>query len=307
MPLIEFEDAMSIYSRAHARLPPVPAPVEPTEVGGLLSVAEDFDVILLDAYGVLTADAGVLPGARETVAALSARGKPVIVLSNDASAEKRDIVARYRRRGFPFAEEDFVASQDLLASVMAKLSQVRLWGVIASADWPVECLGGSCEILDGDLTRYDGILFLAARNWNDATQRALENTLKARPRPLVVANPDVAAPDVAAPDEAGRLSAPPGYFGHRIAESLGIAPRFIGKPFPEMFEAAMARHPEVAPDRFLMVGDTLHTDILGARHVGMRAMLVAQSGLFRGRDWLAYCRQSGIWPHYVTATLAGSA
>ena len=302
MPLIEFEEAMSIYSRAHARLPPVPAPVEPTEVGGLLSVAEDFDVILLDAYGVLTADAGVLSGALETVAALTSRGKPVIVLSNDASAEKRDIVDRYRRRGFPFAEEDFVFSQDLLASVMAELSQVRLWGVVASEDWPVECLGVSCEILDGDLARYDGMLFLAARNWNDAAQRALESTLKARPRPLVVANPDVAAPD-----QAGRLSAPPGYFGHRIAESLGIAPRFIGKPFPEMFEAAMARHPEVAPDRFLMVGDTLHTDILGARHVGMGAMLVTQSGLFKGRDWIAYCRQSGIWPHYVTATLAGSA
>ena len=302
MSLIEFEEAISVYSRAQARLPPVPAPVEPREVGGLLSVAEAFDVILLDAYGVLTADADVLPGARETVTALNARGKPVMVLSNDASAEKRDILSRYRRRGFPFAERDIVAPQDLLASVTAELSQVRLWGVVASADWPVECLEVSCEILDADLSRYDGILFLAARNWNDAGQRALENALKARPRPLVVANPDVAAPD-----EAGRLSAPPGYFGHRIAESLGIAPRFIGKPFPEMFEAAMARHPDVAPDRFLMVGDTLHTDILGARHMGMGAMLVVQSGFFKGRDWLAYCRQSGIWPHYVTATLAGPA
>ena len=299
MSLIEFEEAISIYSRAQARLPPVPAPVEPTEVAGLLAVADAFDVILLDAYGVLTEGAGVLPGAIETVAALKRRGKPVIVLSNDASAEKRDMVARYKRRGFPFTEEDFVASQDMLSSVMAELAPVRRWGVIASADWPVECLGASCEILDADLTRYDGILFLAARTWDDAAQHALENTLRACPRPLVVANPDVAAPD-----EVGQLTTPPGYFGHRIAESTGIAPRFIGKPFPEIFEAAMARFPEVAPDRFLMVGDTLHTDILGARHMGMGAMLVAHSGLFRGRDWLTYCRQSGIWPHYVTATLA---
>ena len=302
MSLIEFEEAISVYYRAQPRLPPVPAPVEPTEVAGLLAVAEAFDVILLDGYGVLTAGAGVLPGALETVAALKGRGKPVIVLSNDASAEKRIIAATYERRGFPFAEEDFVASQDLLASVIAEHAQVRRWGVIAPPDWPVECLGGSCEILGADPARYDGILFLAAGTWNDAAQLALETTLRARPRPLVVANPDVAAPD-----ESGRLSAPPGYFGHRIAESAGIAPRFIGKPFPEIFEAAMTRHPGVAPDRFLMVGDTLHTDILGARHAGMRAMLVAQSGLFRGRDWLAHCRQSGIWPHYVTATLAGPA
>ena len=230
MPLIEFEEAISVYCRAQARLPPVPAPVEPTEVAGLLAVAEAFDVILLDAYGVLTAGAGVLPGALETVAALKDLGKPVIVLSNDASAEKQDIVAKYQRRGFPFAEEDFVTAQDLLAPVIAELAQVRLWGVIASADWPVGCLGVSCEILDVDLSRYDGILFLAARTWNDAAQLALENTLRARPRPLIVANPDVAAPD-----EAGQLSAPPGYFGHRIAESIGITPRFIGKPFPEIF------------------------------------------------------------------------
>lgn len=302
MPLIDFEEAFSVYCRAKGRLPSIPAPVEPTQATGLLAVAKFFDVILLDVYGVLTVNKEALPGAIETVAELRRSGKPVHVLSNDASAEKRDLVATYNRQGFPFVDEDVIASQELLPRVLEAFSEVRLWGVVASPDWPVERLGECLEILGNDMDRYDGILFLAARTWNEEAQLGLEKSLVARPRPIVIANPDVAAPD-----EYGRFSTPPGYFGHRIAERTGISPRFIGKPFPENFEAAMARHPGVPPNRFLMVGDSLHTDILGARNVGMGTMLVAQSGFLKGRDWRAYCQRSGIWPQFVAATIAGPA
>ena len=66
----------------------------------------------------------------------------------------------------------------------------------------------------------------------------------------------------------------------------------------------MARHPDVPAKKFLMVGDSLHTDILGARHVGMSAMLVTQSGILKGQDWRAHCLRSGIWPQFVAATIA---
>ena len=301
LPLIDFEEAFSVYCRAQARLPPIPPPVDQVLVPGLLHVAEAFDVILLDAYGVLNAGDQALPGAVEAVAGLRKLRKPCYVLSNDASSEKRDMVAAHNRRGFPFVDADIIAPQELLPRALAEFPHVRRWGVIASPDWPVGCLGKSFEILGDDFDRYDGILFLASRTWNEAAQLCLETALEARPRPLVIANPDVAAPD-----EDGRLSAPPGYFGHRIAEATGVSPRFIGKPFPEIFEVAMARHPDVPPKRFLMVGDSLHTDILGARHVGMRAMLVTQSGILKGRDWCAHCLRCGIWPQFVAAAIAGA-
>ena len=299
MPLIDFEEAFGVYCRAQARLPPIPPPVEPVLVPGLLHVVEAFDVILLDAYGVLNAGDEALPGAVEAVAALRESGKPFYVLSNDASSEKRDMVAAHNRRGFPFADGDVIALLELLPRMLAEFSHVRRWGVIASPKWRVACLGDSFEILGSDMDHYDGILFLAARTWSEEAQLALTKTLQSRPRPLLIANPDVAAPD-----EDGRLSAPPGYFGHRIAESTNLCPRFIGKPFPELFETAMAKHPDVPPNRFIMVGDSLHTDILGARAVGMSAMLVTQSGFLKGRDWRADCARSGIWPTFVAATIA---
>ena len=58
----------------------------------------------------------------------------------------------------------------------------------------------------------------------------------------------------------------------------------------------------VAPERVLCVGDTLHTDILGARAAGCRAMLV-ESGFLAGRDPLALAAESGIWPDFIAPGL----
>ena len=54
-------------------------------------------------------------------------------------------------------------------------------------------------------------------------------------------------------------------------------------------------------DNFL-VGDTLHTDVLGGRAAGMGAVLVADHGLFAGRDVRGYIARSGIVPDAVVAT-----
>ena len=65
--------------------------------------------------------------------------------------------------------------------------------------------------------------------------RSLEASLRARPRPLVIANPDLVAPR-----ETG-LSLEPGYYAHLLADRLGIGPEFFGKPFKNIFDLAFAR------------------------------------------------------------------
>jgi len=51
------------------------------------------------------------------------------------------------------------------------------------------------------------------------------------------------------------------------------APRVMGKPEPIMFEVALERL-HTAPERTLMIGDRLDTDIVGAQRAGLRAALV---------------------------------
>lgn len=58
----------------------------------------------------------------------------------------------------------------------------------------------------------------------------------------------------------------------------------------------------IEPRRVLAVGDTLHTDILGARHAGFTSLLV-ESGVLRGQQSDNFINASGIHPDFVAPTI----
>jgi ribonucleotide monophosphatase NagD (HAD superfamily) len=51
-----------------------------------------------------------------------------------------------------------------------------------------------------------------------------------------------------------------------------------------------------------MVGDTLHTDVLGGRTARLGTVLVARHGPFRGLDPAPFISRSGITPDVIAAT-----
>jgi ribonucleotide monophosphatase NagD (HAD superfamily) len=48
-----------------------------------------------------------------------------------------------------------------------------------------------------------------------------------------------------------------------------------------------------------MVGDTLHTDILGGQAAGMKTMLITAEGALQGMDIPDCIAQSGIAPDFI--------
>jgi putative hydrolase of the HAD superfamily len=56
------------------------------------------------------------------------------------------------------------------------------------------------------------------------------------------------------------------------------------KPHPEIFQAAL-REMQAQPAESLYVGDVYSIDFVGARNVGMDAVLFDVSGAYRDRDW----------------------
>ena len=55
------------------------------------------------------------------------------------------------------------------------------------------------------------------------------------------------------------------------------------KPHPSIFESAL-REMQVLPEAAVMVGDSLAHDVVGARQVGMRPVLLARNGLRESTD-----------------------
>ena len=132
-----------------------------------------------------------------------------------------------------------------------------------------------------------GLLFLSSARWTPDLQDRLVAALIRRPRPVVIGNPDLVAP------REGGLSVEPGFWAHDLQDRTGIAQHLFGKPYPEAFRIALSG---MAPGRYAMIGDTLHTDILGGQAAGLATILVTDHGLFTGHNTAPYIAQSGIVP-----------
>ena len=299
MPFITFEHAWQEYRRSEQRLPPKPAAARPRRIAGIGEIREHFDAVILDAWGVLNLGATPIPRAVAAVKELRAAGVPLLVLSNDAATDKATATENHRRRGYDFRADDIIAGLDLLPETLATLALEAPPGLIADPPAPMQTLTAAMPALGNEPATYErvpAVAFLSADHWSERKQDLLRESLVHRLRPLIVCNPDIASPD------AHMLNAEPGYYAHRVADETGEPPILCGKPDGAIYRKALARLGGIRPERVLCVGDTLHTDILGARAAGCRAMLV-EDGFCAGRDALALAGECGIWPDFVAPGL----
>lgn len=291
------EDAFLAYEAVRHRLPSVTGSARPHRRAETLDdVAADFDVLLLDAFGVLNIGDAAIPGTRERIQGLKSQGKRLLVVSNAAGFPHAALMEKYTRLGYDFAPEDVITSR---ATLLAGLDGRRHlhWGLMATRSTGLRDLEGlDLTYIEEDPAAYaavDGFLMIGSAAWTEERQGLLEAALLDRPRPVLVGNPDIVAPR-----ETG-FSTEPGHYAHRLADRTGIAPEFFGKPFTNIFDLAFARLGPVDRARVLMVGDSLHTDILGARAAGVASALVAGYGFFAGQDVDRAIEQAGIVPDVV--------
>jgi HAD superfamily hydrolase (TIGR01450 family) len=289
-------EAFAAYEDVRHRLPKVQRDAGCQRLANLDAIADDIDVFLLDAFGVLNIGEAAIQGVPERVARLQQAGKRVMVVSNAAGYPHVDLMAKYTRLGYDFAPEDVITSRKTILHGL-RLEPPRKWGLMAT-----EHLGrADLEHLDitylgEDQRSYDAVeafLLLGSAVWTEARQALLVSSLKRSPRPVYVGNPDIVAPR-----EDG-FSTEPGSFAHRLADVTGVEPKFFGKPFSNIFDLAFSKLGTFDPARTVMVGDSLHTDILGGQAAGIKTALIAGHGFFAGNDVDGPIAASGIQPDYI--------
>ncbi|MBF0180191.1 MAG: HAD hydrolase-like protein [Magnetococcales bacterium] len=272
-----------------------------------LALADRYEVILLDAFGVLNVGGQPIPGAPEVVSALLAAGRSLLVVSNNASQSPGGILRRLNGMGFPLRAEHILSSGMAVGHFVAG-SRYRdrpyfLVGSSASAEhyapgaetWMVNRPGGCLE-------EAEYVLMCSNRDYYGGEQEVLLNHLLARkPLPVLLANPDLVAP---AGD--GVMEVVAGFTAMDLADRFQLPLEGIGKPFAPIFREAWRRFPGVPAARILMVGDTLDTDILGAKAMGFASCLTL-SGAYVGMEGEldSLCAVRGIRPDYVVASIGG--
>jgi ribonucleotide monophosphatase NagD (HAD superfamily) len=107
-----------------------------------------------------------------------------------------------------------------------------------------------------------------------------------------------ANPDLAMFSPKGLVPAPGALAA--LYQSLGGLVKFVGKPHPPIFAAALEKLGNPPPERVLVIGDSLEHDIAGGRAAKMQTALV-RSGVHR--DALAKASD----PPHAIRKLAGSA
>ena len=299
---------LSVYEGLRPYMP-ASAPRQPTHADRLRDLLSHFDALLLDGYGVLNIGGEAVPGAAEMLTMAKDLGVEAMVLTNGASKPTQVTWAKYQDLGFDFTPSQIVSSRDaLMAFLDDPQSGLETLGVVDSFTEGVVPQGVTARPLSPtapqDWQHVDAIGFFGAVHWDQSWQDCLIAAM-VKGVPVLVANPDVAAPHETA------YSREPGFWAAAAAHQLNAYDRvkWFGKPHAPVFDLALKRLEEYTGrsnwnrDRIAMVGDSLHTDILGGQAKGLKTVLITGHGLFRDGGGDQAMADTGIVPDYITASV----
>ncbi|MGE0255952.1 MAG: TIGR01459 family HAD-type hydrolase [Alphaproteobacteria bacterium] len=242
---------------------------------GIAPLADRHDALVLDLWGTLHDGIAALPGAVDALARLRQAGKQVALLSN---VPLRAEVARQVVRRVGIAD-------DLYDAIVS--SGEVTWQAIATRpdDW-YRGFGRRCWFIGHERHRSmldnpgldvaatiedaDFVLCTNPRTDTDPAEAYAEElaACAARGLPLICANPDrVVLRGTVRQTCAGAIA-------ELYERDCGGAVRWHGKPDPSAFAAALAALDAPASTRVLVVGDSLATDIAGARNSGHHSALI---------------------------------
>jgi HAD superfamily hydrolase (TIGR01450 family) len=262
-------------------------------------LVDDIDVFVLDGFGVLNVGWDPVAHAPARLDELRSAGCTIRVLTNGATQPSTVTHAKYQRWQMNIAADEVISSRDALALGLANRDDDLEWGFMAKEVSELSTLTPRHRLLGDDPQDYaavDGFVLLGSGEWTLTRHALLRAALQERSRPVLVGNPDLVAPF------AGDFSLEPGLYAHDLQDAGLATPEFFGKPFLNAFELVSETLGDVDPQRIAMVGDTLHTDILGGAVAGWKTVLVTGLGLMRDLDVERGIEVSGIRPDYIVQT-----
>ena len=241
------------------------------QLEGIRDLAERFDVLVLDQFGVLHDGTTPYPGAVEALVRLKQAGKRTLLLSNSGKRSAPN-EARLAKLGFvPGSWDHFLSSGEVAwQSLRRQLANEA----------------GLCCLLiarDGDRSAVEGLPLTLVETGADADivllsasegdrfdldhYRRLLQPAAARGVRCLCTNPDkIMLTPVGPRFGAGRIA--------ELYSELGGEVSWIGKPFPDIYAAALDMLGAPDPARVVCVGDSIEHDIAGGQGAGLRTALV---------------------------------
>lgn len=244
-------------------------------IHSLSAIAERYDALLCDAWGVIHDGVTLFPGAGAALTKFRETRGPVVILTN-APRPSSIIPGQLDRLGLPRSAYDAVAtSGDAVRSAIKARLPKPAFRIGPAMDDPL------FEGLDINFRPLEEAAFIICSGLNDEEReepeayRGLLAEAAERRLPMVCANPDIIV------NWGGRMIWCAGALGELYAD-LGGEVIYGGKPHWPIYELALSaieKTKGATPRaRILAVGDGLKTDILGANKHGFDALLITGEG-----------------------------
>jgi HAD superfamily hydrolase (TIGR01459 family) len=244
----------------------------PHMLTGLAEIAENYDALIVDIWGVLHNGKKPFGGVDAALQNYRARGGKVLLLSN-APRPGPSALKRLQAIGnSPDSYDDILTSGDAVRALMRDMGRDGKKICHIGPDKDADLIADlAVEFVNEDAA--DAILFSGPYDDTTETPDDYADMLarfKARNLPLLCPNPDRTVPYG---DQviycAGAIA--------EAYENIGGTVVWVGKPYPVVYARAKATLSELTgleSPRLLAIGDGPKTDILGAEAAGIDALFI---------------------------------
>ena len=243
---------------------------------GLSNIADDYDGILCDVWGVIHNGVRVNPGATEALSRFRDKGGRVVLITN-APRPNPPIYEQLESLGFPrHAFDSIVTSGDVTFALLHAHEGDTVVHIGPDRDYSLY-EGTGLNVVSDASEAPDGGLIVCTGLFDDTSEtpedyHARFEGLIARDFSMVCANPDLV---VERGDSliwcAGALA--------RDYAAMGGKVQILGKPYTPIYDQALGELEKLSgkpadKSRVLAIGDGLPTDIRGAHTQGLDVLFI---------------------------------
>jgi HAD superfamily hydrolase (TIGR01459 family) len=250
-------------------------------IAGLREIADGYDVLLSDVWGVVHNGRESFSAATSALAEFRRRCGAVVLITN-APRPSAPIRAQLDELRVPRAAYDaIVTSGDVTAGLIAARGAAPVHHIGPQRD--MSLLADAAALSEGEPARLVALeeaeYVLCTGLFDDQTEtpadyEPLLGVMRERGLTMICANPDLVV------QRGDRLIYCAGAIAERY-EQMGGAAIYAGKPYPPIYREAIDRALAIRGNpiedaRILAIGDAMRTDVAGAVRRGLDCLFVTQ-------------------------------
>jgi HAD superfamily hydrolase (TIGR01459 family) len=248
---------------------------EPKPIKGVGEIVDQYDLLLLDQWGVIHDGRNLYAHVKETLKFLRARSKSVAILTNSSKSNETNETRLAERFGITKDHFDhLVSAAEYMREVIAG-RQIGHWSRPGKNVFFVAEPVDNNFLDETDLTIVDNVgiadfVLLLSIAPTDQLDNHHEWMRSAADHQLTVVSPSSDVYSVSARGLVGGMANI-----IRTYEQLGGRCLNFGKPAPFVYESVIqTAYHSIAPSRVLAIGDQLQSDVAGAQRFGFHTALV---------------------------------